>query len=171
MDTFFRVNKRDFYVGDVVLPAGEIGDKAPAGTQEVEAVFESRRRVHLPQRVRARYVFEALEGAKKYWSKMKNGNLYEVEVELSDVLLRDDMTLVDSGHALLGSADQVAEKADRYCAERTAENATVEVIIGHARVSRIISKNDTERYQHLRSRVLVRSSLPTSSTPFVVDNE
>lgn len=171
MDTFFRVDKRDFVVGDAVLPAGEFWDKAPEGTQEVEAVFESRRPAHLPQRVGTLYVFEALEDAKKYWSKMKDGKLYEVEVELSDVLLRADMALVDSAHALLGCADQIAEKADKYWAERRGENATIEVLVNSARVSRIISKDDKERYEYLRSRVLVRSSLPTSSTLCVVDNE
>lgn len=171
VDTFFRVDKRDFYVGDAVLPAGEFWDKAPAGTREVEAVFESRRPAHLPQRMGALYVFEALEDAKKYWSKMKDGKIYEVEVELRDVLLRANMALVDSAHALLGSADQVAEKADRYWAERRDENAIVEMLVSRARVSRIISKDDNERYEYLRSWVLVRSSLPTSSTPFVVDNE
>jgi hypothetical protein len=171
VDTFFRVDKRDFYVGDAVLPAGEFWDKAPAGTQEVEAIFESRRPAHLPQRVGALYVFEALEDAKKYWSKMKDGKLYEVEVELSDVLLIADMALVDSAHALLGCADQIEEKADRYWAEGRGENATIEVLVKRARVSRVVSKDDKERYEYLRSRVLVRSSLPTSSTLFVVDNE
>lgn len=102
---------------------------------------------------------------------MKDGKLYEVEVELSDVLLRADMALVDSAHALLGCADQIAEKADKYWAERRGENATIEVLVNSARVSRIISKDDKERYEYLRSRVLVRSSLPTSSTLCVVDNE
>lgn len=171
MGTFFRVDKRDFDIGDAVLPAGEFWDKAPSGTQEVEVVFESRRPAHLPQRVGALYVFEALKDAKKYWSKMKDGKLYEVEVKLSDVLLRADMALVDSAHALLGCAGQIAEKADMYWAEGRGENATIEVLVNCARVSRIISKDDKERYEYLRSWMLVRSTLPTSNTLSVVDNE
>lgn len=171
VDKFFRVDKRDFYIGDAVLPAGEFWDKAPAGTQEVEAIFESRRPAHLPQRVGALYVFEALEDAKKYWSKMKDGKLYEVEAELSDVLLRADMALVDCAHAHLGCADQIAGKADRYWAEVRGENATIEVLVNRAKVCRIISKDDKERYEYLRSRLLVQSCQPTSSTLFFVDNE
>ncbi len=148
--TFYRADKRDFAVGEVVGSAGEFLTKNPEGSQDVEDVLEETRPERYPSRNQL-YVFENIQDAKKHWSKMTGGKLYEVLVENRHILHRGDMSLVDMAFRSRDTAEIVRQFARRYWSGEVTEKPVIELLVQSARVSRVISKDEEERQAHLRS--------------------
>ncbi len=157
LKTFYRVDKRTFATGDVVLSAREFLAKNPDGSLEIELAFEEKRPKTLPARADCLYVFSSIPDAKKHWSKMTGGKLYEVTVEDDDLLFRSDMTLVDLAFRNRQIAGAVEACADRYWRGEYSEKPIIEVLVLKATVLRVLSNDEAERRAYFRSWAITRS--------------
>lgn len=147
--TFFRVDQRDFQVGDKIETAREFTKKNPRGSEIVERVFREHKPEHLPDRTECLFVFEKINDAYWHWAKMSNGKLYEVAVDA--ILLSSDMRLVDEAFVHKEDIEAVASFAKRYWSgEDFTHKPRVEVLASFAIVTGIISKNEQERLQKQR---------------------
>ena len=97
------------------------------------------------------YVFSALSDAKKHWSKMTGGKLYEVAVADTDVLFEGDMSLVDLAFISRQVSEEVEACADRYWQGKCSEKPVIEVLVRNATVLTVVSNNETERQAYFRS--------------------
>jgi hypothetical protein len=144
----YRADKRDFYVGEVIRSANDFFEKNPDGSKEIEYLFESVRPEKKPNRIGCLFLFENEVAAKKHWSKMTDGNLYEVEVDDYSVLHRADMRLVDKAFSSTNK-EQIENCAKEYWNGVETEQPRVEILVKEATVTAIISKDQTERKYYL----------------------
>lgn len=86
--------------------------------------------------------------AKKHWSKMADGKLYEVRIEDSEVMHRGDMRLVDEAFCCSDLAD-IEACADRYWNGEKTASPRMELIVQSATVSAVLSKDHDERRRYL----------------------
>lgn len=149
--TFFRADKRDFSVGDVLESAGEFLAKNPLGSMDNEKIFEKMRPNNLPPRAECLYVFEHLNDAKKHWSKMRGGKLYKVTVKISDILHKGDMSLVDLAFVNQSMPEVVATYVRQYWLGECTSKPVIEVLVRNALIAEVISKNDQERQAYFKS--------------------
>lgn len=152
---FFRADKRDFSVGDTVVSAGEFLDKNPTGSADIEKAFEDNRPKKLPPRAECLYVFLTIEDAKKHWSKMSGGKLYEVTVDGNNIFFRGDMSLVDCAYVNLSAPETVAACAKSYWSGECGSKPVIEILVKEARVSAVISKNEQERKEYFKSWAMI----------------
>lgn len=152
--SFYRADKRDFEIGSTIYSAGEFSAKNPIGSVGIESLFEELRPAGKPQRVGCLFVFEDLLAAKKHWSKMTGGKLYEVRVEPCGILHRADMSLLEAAFASGTDIDKIRTYADLYWSGMCSEHPTVEILVKHAIVLNVISKDECERKEFLKSWAL-----------------
>jgi len=152
---FFRADKREFSVGEIVVSARDFLAKNPLGSSDIENAFEDVRPKSLPPREECLYVFECLKDAQKHWSKMTGGKLYEVTVEPGDILHRGDMSLVDSAFVSRSVPDEVAANAQQYWSGEFGPKPVIEVLVKSARVSAVISKDEQKRKAYFKNWTLV----------------
>lgn len=149
----YRADKRDFNVGDEITTAGHFTTTNPQGSENVERIFESKRPSTKPLRSKCLYLFEDIDVAKKHWSKMTEGKLYEIEIEDSLLLHRADMQLVDLAFSKESEAEMEEIAIDYWCGKET-EKPRIEVLVLKAVVSGVISKDQEERVKYLKSWAL-----------------
>lgn len=159
--TFFRADKRDFSVGDVLRSAGEFLTKNPSGSIDNEQIFEKLRPSNLPPRADCLYVFEHINDAKKHWSKMSGGKLYKVSVRADDILHKGDMALVDLAFVNRSESETVETSVRQYWQGELTAKAIIEVLVREAIIEEVISKSDQERLAHLRSWAISGMSSPS----------
>ena len=138
---YFRADKRDFDIGSLVESAGEFISLNPQGSQDIEDVFESLRPMDKPTRHGNLYLFTDETLAKKHWSKMTDGKLYRATVDPTLSYHRGDMRLVDKAFEVRADIEAVEKIAIRYWAGDFTENPVVEVIVQHATISEVVSKD------------------------------
>jgi len=144
----YRADKRDFIVGEIIETAGEFTTQNPEGSEEIENLFESARPNKKPIRSTCLYLFEDLTVAKKHWSKMADGKLYEVEVDEALILHRADMRLVDKAYCTKDEAERNA-CASEYWSGIETSNPRIEILVENAVVVKIVSKDQNERRKYL----------------------
>lgn len=152
---WYRADKRDFNVGDEIFSANEFVTLNPEGSKANEDLFELKRPEGKPCRIGCLYLFENEEVARKHWSRMSDGKLYEVELGNEEILHRGDMRFIDEAFIL----PEIAERelcVTNYWAGIETKNPRVEVLVNKARVTRVISKDQVERLQFLKSWGLVQ---------------
>lgn len=149
----YRADKRDFSVGELIRTAGEFVTLNPEGSQRVEECFEQERPTDKPLREKCLYLFESLDVAKKHWSKMTGGMLYEIDIDESMILHRADMQLVDAAYR---ESDENALKkcAIDYWAGVETPSPRIEILVSEAIVSRVVSKDQKERVEFFKSWAL-----------------
>lgn len=157
MTSYFRVDKRNFSVGDRITTASEYYGKFAGIAQTIEAGLDAARPRHVPSRQECLFVFEDLEAARKHWSKMADGKLYRVDVTPQDFIHRGDMALMDAMKALAESGTDWQSTARRYWAGDRCDAPEIEVLVRSAIVSEVISASDTERRAYLLERWRVGS--------------
>ncbi len=146
----YRADKRNFSIGDKLETAGEFQQKNPEGSHEIESIFESMRPSEKPQRAHCLYLFENLDAAKKHWSKMTDGKLYEVDLDVSKILHRADMQFFDMAFDSTDINERI-KHANSYWSGIEAASPIIEILTESAVVSGIISQNQSERRAYLRS--------------------
>jgi hypothetical protein len=149
----YRADKRDFNVGTEISTAREFIIKNPQGSHRVEDLFEFKRPSNKPMRSESLFLFENLEVAKKHWSEMIDGNLYEVEVDNSSILHRADMQLVDLAFRTENESELERCAADYWMGKET-NNPRIEVLVKKAIISNVISKSQSERREYFKSWAL-----------------
>ena len=154
---YFRADKRNFDVGDTIFSAGEFTNLNPAGSQDVEHIFESARPLDKPSRIGSLFLFKDEMAAKKHWSKMSDGNLYLADIEDGIAAFEGDMRLIDEAFLHRSDAAEVWAIAIRYWSGELTENPVVEVLVSSATIVSVISKDQDERRAFFKSWALVRS--------------
>jgi hypothetical protein len=144
----YRVDKRDFYAGDIVNSANEFFSLNPEGSNKVEEIFENNRPYDKPNRIGCLYLFENEVVAKKHWSKMADAKLYEVDFLEELILHRGDMRFVDKAFAVSELADKVQCAKDYWAGVET-KTPRIEILVHSAVISRVISKDQAERRKYL----------------------
>ena len=147
----FRVDKRDFDVGSVVESANEFVSLNPNESQVIEEIFERMRPQEKPKRDSCLYLFEDLNDARKHWSKMTDGKLYEVTLIEDDILHRGDMELFDKAFISRDNIETVKMCANEYWSGKNTKHPIIEILVIQATISRIISKDQNERIHYLES--------------------
>ncbi len=153
---YFRADKRQFEVGDLITSAGEFACLNPAGSEEVESIFESARPLDKPSRIGSLFLFKDEMAAKKHWSKMSNGNLYLATIEGGSAIFEGDMRLIDEAFLIRSDAAEVRSIAVRYWNGELTKSPIVEVLVSAARIASVISKDQEERRAFLKSWALAR---------------
>jgi hypothetical protein len=146
--TVYRVDKRDFLAGATIKSANQFQALNPNGSRRVEHIFECRRPESKPKRIGSLFLFEDLIVARKHWSKMKDGKLYEIQIEGSSIQHRGDMRLVDEA---LACDDQSCMEscANRYWSGIETTSPRIELLVTSASVSKLISADQAERRSYL----------------------
>jgi hypothetical protein len=90
---YYRADKRNFAADETIPPIGEFAELHKDIGKEMEDLLERRRPDNKPVRCASLFLFEELEAAKEYWSKMTGGLLYEVEADPGSIRHRGDMEL------------------------------------------------------------------------------
>ncbi len=151
---YFRADKRDFEVGDVITTAGEFQTLNPPDSIYVENVFESVRPTEKPQRLGNLYLFRNEIVAKKHWSKMTGGNLYTARVDDFSLHHEGDMRLVNMAYENRLDTSKVESLAKDYWSGIFTTNPMIEVIVRCAVITNIVSKDQKERVTYFKSWAL-----------------
>lgn len=131
----------------------------PDDSHIVEDAFEKERPLNKPQRANCLYLFETIDDAKKHWSKMSEGKLYEVELSIEEILHKGDMTLVDIAFKSKDDISSLEENGKKYWASEYTECPVVEILVQQALVSGIISKDQNDRREYFISWAMPNSNL------------
>jgi hypothetical protein len=151
--TGYRVDRRDFEVGDVVAPTGQYQKGLNDKQKQVEAALESTRPAAKPKRDEKLFVFRDVEPAKKFWSKMQKGKLYKVDYKEAATKHTGDMNLTEEMFNRLDDKKALVDRAKRYWNGTMADGAEVEILVDEANVTEVISKDDVERHQYQKKRL------------------
>ena len=116
---FFRVDKRDFKVSEIIPPNPEnYQDTANFSNDKkiIESIFEENKPDHICSRRDCLFLFQELYDAIKFWIKLKGGKLYLVEVEEADFILKSDMiyTEIIKNLTLPQNIDEAKEIVKKY---------------------------------------------------------
>lgn len=149
----YRADKRDFAPGEPIVTAGQFSTLHPDSGKRAEAILDDVKPEGKPHRKDCLMLFESEDAARKHWSKMSNGKLYEVEIDAAKILHRGDMNLVDEIGALIkqGDDDQAHARARDYWLKTPEAKACIEVLIGQGQVKRLIGDN-AARIEEFRKR-------------------
>lgn len=148
----YRVDRRDFHVDDNVNRTGEYFNKLNSKGIIVEKILEENRPSNKPKRDEVLHVFEKLEDARKFWSKMHNGKLYEVIFDDEKILHRGDMKITEYMYNNYGNTQTLNKMAEKYWKEEYTENPEIEILVISATITKILSKSEAERSEELRKR-------------------
>lgn len=151
---YFRADKRQFEVGDMIKSAGEFGFLNPLGSGDVEEIFERVRPGGKPSRIGSLFLFKDERAAKKHWSKMTGGNLYLAIPIVSSSNHEGDMRLINEAFNQRADATSVEQIASRYWSGELTEEPIVEILAASATISAIISKDQQERQAYFKSWAL-----------------
>lgn len=150
---YYRVDRRLFKVGDVISSANEYYDKFKGIAKTVEDTLEvTRPKNQKKLRTECLFVFEDEKCAKKHWSKMVDGKLYEVSIEGAITFHRGDMALMDAMKQLLEAGSDITKLAEDYWREECSAKPEMEILVSSAVVVDVISTSDNERKDHLTKR-------------------
>jgi len=144
----YRADKRDFFVGDKITSANEFATKNPEGSSEIEDLFEAERPHGKSPRIGCLYLFEDEIVAKKHWSKMADGKLYEVEIDESSILHRADMRFVDKAFLSTDTSEREVCAKDYWSGVET-DTPRIEILVNEATVVNVVSKDQIERRKYL----------------------
>jgi|GEM_PF-2895829 len=149
-NTYFRLDKRLFLVGQEVTTANECSAKFVDIAKRVEATLESKRPANKKRRDQCLFVFEDEKCAKKHWSKMKDGKLYKVSINESAISHRGDMAQMDVMKLLGASGKNMIEVAEDYWRGQKSAYPEIEIMVPSAVVTEVMSTCDKERQDHLK---------------------
>jgi hypothetical protein len=149
----YRADKRDFQLGEVIRLAGEYVGAFSRDQRKVERCIDRGRDRHIPSRARSLFVFESLDAAKKHWSKMSEGKLYEVEIDDETIRHRGDMALVEQVHHAFQAGRDIKTLITAYWSGDLTDAPEVEIMVEEARVTAVLSKDQNERRQYLAKRL------------------
>lgn len=150
--TYYRIDRRLFKVGDEIATASEYYGKFADIAKEVEDVLEASRPMTKRRRPECLFLFEDENCARKHWSKMTNGKLYEVSIGSAEVLHRGDMAQMDVMKRASESGQDISEVADAYWRGEHSPSPEIGIMVSSAVVTRVLSTSDAERKEHLVRR-------------------
>lgn len=147
---YYRIDRRDFEIGDTIIPNAAFINNVNEQRFEVERILESLRPETKPNRNEIVKLFDSFIAAKKYWVLDPNSKFYEVEIAETDILHRGNYPLVE---VLAKVTDEGIKNriANQYWNDEVIDDAIAENYVQQARVIRIVCKdekirNNTKRY-------------------------
>jgi hypothetical protein len=149
----YRVDRRDFNPGERIDYTGVYFKNLTNTGKIVEDVLELYRPDGKPKRDTMLHVFEDLGPARKFWSKMKDGNLYKVQVDNAFVRHRGDMQLTEKVKHLVEQESEPKSAAMAYWNGEQTENPENELLVEYAVVTEVVSKSNDERRAYLIKRI------------------
>lgn len=147
----FRVDKRLFAEGDEIRTASEYVGRFDRRRRFFEFVVDLLRPRRLRRRSEYTFVFESEEAARRYWVKMTDGKLYEVDVDEAEIGHRGDMALLETAFQSHKGIIRI-RTIRRYWKGEMSNAPVVEITSRSAIVRRVISTSEDER-----RRCLVRT--------------
>lgn len=93
MAFLYRVDKRNFKIGDTIEPVGIFEDKLDEEKAEIEAALDENRLNGIPHRKDCLFLFQSISAALLFASKY-GGNIYAVEPH--NIYHRGDMNILDN---------------------------------------------------------------------------
>ena len=150
--TYYRVDRRLFEVGEEICTASEYYDKFEKIAKDVEDALELSRPEDMKPRTECLFVFEDEQCARKHWSKMIDGKLYEVSIKNANVFHRGDMAQLNVMKQLHEIGQSMSEVAKAYWRGETSYSPEIEIMVSNAIVTRVLSTSDSERREHLINR-------------------
>lgn len=163
MEKAYRVDKRPFGQGDRIVTAGEFAEMHPEKGKRAEEILEAQRPEDKPIRRQCLMVFEDEVCARRHWSKMSDGKLYEVELTATAILHRGDMRFVDAIGEALDDAAAASQLARQYWDGEMTAKPIVEVLLLDGKVSAVISDSEHERLVEFKKVYQIRGFDPNES--------
>lgn len=148
----FRVDKRAFEKGTRIASAHEYAARLDPPAASIEAELEQLRPADKPSRSHSLFVFESENSARKHWSKMTDGKLYRVEIDVGRIGHRGDMALLDEMLKARKGGRNTLELVARYWRGEMSEAPEVELMVPDAIVAEVLSTSEVERTDYLKRR-------------------
>lgn len=146
---YYRIDRRDFAVGDTITPNAAFINNINEQRLEVENLLENLRPETKPNRNEIVKLFDSFIAAKKYWVLDPNSKFYEVEIAETDILHRGNYPLVER---LAKETDEVIKNriATQYWNDEVVDDTIAENYVNEARVIRVVCneekiRNNTKR--------------------------
>jgi hypothetical protein len=149
----YRVDRREFAPEARIECAGDYFKSLTDAGKIVEQSLESNRPKGKPKRNEVLHIFESLEPAKKFWSKMKDGKLYKVRTDDKQVCHIGDMQLTEKLHDIVKKNGDHKPVAESYWEGERTESPEIELLVNYAIVTEVISNNDDERRAFFKEQV------------------
>jgi hypothetical protein len=147
----YRVDRRQFHATDIILPSGQYLQALNPQGQKLEALLETVRPNSKPPRASSLFVFEALDCAEHFWTKMTNGKLYKVRV-VGAVLHCGDMALTETLYRADLDAPGSTQLAEEYWRSGRSQHPVIELIVPTAEVLEVISDSEQDRRKAFAAR-------------------
>lgn len=148
----YRVDRRDFAIGDTILPRKEYLSKLNSKGIIIENYLEENRPSDKPERHKFLFLFEKLENAKKFLWKMQNGKLYKIEISGKNILHKGDMEITEKMYQE-NEQEILTELAIQYWSGDVLSNPTIEILVKSALVIEVISKDEEDRKKESMKRM------------------
>jgi hypothetical protein len=149
---YYRIDRRDFAIGDVITANAAFINNVDEQRLEVENLLENLRPETKPNRNEIVKLFDSFIAAKKYWVLDPQSKFYEVDISETDILHRGNYPLVER---LSKETDEGIKNriASQYWNDEVVDDAIVENYVNEARVIRVVCKdekirNNTKRYMY-----------------------
>lgn len=140
----YRVDRRLFNVGDVVMPTGEYFAKLDCERALVERHLANKCLDSKPRRNEVLFVFESRTVAERFWINEVDGKLYEVKFQCVP-LHRGDMNLTKEIFKFRADANHAGVLVDRYWRGEESAVPQIELLVQNAVVVSLIFTTEAER--------------------------
>lgn len=149
----FRIDKREFQIGDLMTPQNEYQNLIDERRLLVEKILENNKPEDKPRRNEVIMLFGEFNDAKHFWTIMTNSNFYKSEIHESYILHRGDYNKVESLYENIDNIKEANRLAKEYWESNFTERPKLELLLNSAIVSEIISNSENERRNALALRV------------------
>ena len=141
----YRIDKRDFQIGDFMLPQNEYQNVIDEKRLSAETVLEKHRPKNKPRRKDIIMLFQEFKDAKHFWTIMTNSKFYKSEIDEKDILHIGDFNKVESLFVNINNENEAFRIAKEYWNGTFTESPKPEILLNSACVSKIISNSEKER--------------------------
>lgn len=104
----FRIDNRNFKVGDRIFPQDIYQSKLDDKRTLVEQILENYRPKNKPARNSVLMLFKEFEHAKQHWTIQKDAKFYKTEISENDILHIGDYNKVEELFKHLNMAQRIA---------------------------------------------------------------
>jgi hypothetical protein len=160
----YRADKRRFNTGEPITTAREFSVLNPDGIQ-LEDLFTKAKPPGKPARIESLFLFENYDDAEWHWAKMRDGVLYECEIDAASILHRGDMRLIDlAGSELRAGADPLPH-AHGYWAGESTDDPRWELLAVEATITTVICADQQLRVARISGHRLPPAFRNTHTEP------
>jgi hypothetical protein len=141
----YRVTKDACHSDSDIFPSGHSSSVDTEIGRRIEGVLETVRSANFPSkpaRLDTLFIFADERCALRYWLRMKNGRVYAVEIEETDILHRGDMMLLHDMETILQSGNDATLVAQKYWRGDSGENHCEELLVRKAKVIEDVSPKE-----------------------------